>query len=179
MAYLSLWVANVSFPIETLANALTPLKEYSPEKLPFAKAMMRYFGPVTPQSGELYNRSVLFLRERMFVLLNTVEVIYSVCYDELSSNLPYYAQQCGEQYELVVRELLAFLQSYPQSPAGEYFVSIFQMVNGSLHAQNMVSITDQFVQNVRCRRSLFHILRAESEPRCYTRNRIYLHNSLL
>ena len=128
MAHLSLWVANVSFPIETLASALMPSKEYSPEKIPFAKSMMKYFGPVTGQAGELYNRSVLFLREQMYTLLNTVEVIYSVAYDELSSNLPYYALQCGEQYQVVVRELLAFLQSYRHSPAGEYLVSVFQMV---------------------------------------------------
>ncbi|OHT01019.1 hypothetical protein TRFO_07689 [Tritrichomonas foetus] len=111
---------------DTICKSLNESLQYNIAKRRAFMEMQFNVGPISTQEIDKYNKKVLALHNLFMHLLHSIQIFYGIIYDELTGNLSLFSNIYKKRYNETVTNLLEFVQRYPGSPDGEFFIKLLE-----------------------------------------------------
>ncbi|OHT07306.1 adenylate and guanylate cyclase [Tritrichomonas foetus] len=126
LARFSLTCNTCPISMGEIGRRLVPIKAFSPIKAHVFVSITRLMAPISNEELEVYNKLVVSIRRSLYRLLASGKQIYDFILDELTGTLPSATLSFSAIYEKTVYRLFRFIQRYPGSPEGEFFIHLFE-----------------------------------------------------
>ncbi|OHT16814.1 hypothetical protein TRFO_12891 [Tritrichomonas foetus] len=124
-AFWSLLLSDIPVSLESVFQNLFPHRDDNDIELILYRNFLRYIGPIIPHDFNQYFQNAIDLQKKLISLLYSQQMIYEAIYDELTMNIPLYALNHAILFEDTTYSLLKFIQSYPNSPFGQFYIDIY------------------------------------------------------
>lgn len=125
---IALSLSQCPYTVEELERSLSADHSFSPVKAHFDKSLVRIIAPSDPKEVEKYNRQVIQLHTAFIHLFDDARSLYDVIIDEMSAIFSKVMRSYTHHYHSALRALYGFLERYPFSPDGDFFLEIFSVL---------------------------------------------------
>ncbi|OHS95753.1 adenylate and guanylate cyclase [Tritrichomonas foetus] len=126
LARFSLLCNTCPIPIEEIGRKLAPNNPFSPIRSHTYISMTRLMPPMSFEEIETYNKQIVSIRRNLYYMLGFGRQLYESILDELTGTLPTATLSFEKIYESSIYRLFRFVQRYPGSPEGEFFINLFE-----------------------------------------------------
>lgn len=109
---------------EALLSAIDSSLKYDEGRSRSFVELQYYVGPISQNHLDKYNRNLIALRNSFVQLIRIIKKCYGIIFMEMTGTLPIYALEFRYSYQDVLFQLRKFVQRYPQSNDGEFFVEL-------------------------------------------------------
>ena len=128
LANFSLTCNTCPLSMEEIAQKIIPTQSFSPVKKHVFLSITKVMAPNNELEVENFNKLVISVKKNIFRLLTANKQILDTILDELTTTLPSSVLSFNVTYHKAIYRLSQFVQRYPGSPEGDYFISIFENI---------------------------------------------------
>lgn len=129
LARLSLAFGTSPITMEEIATKFEPGPEYNPISKHVYISITRVLSPTNPVEFEVYNKLVVAINRNIASLIDHTRTLYNLILNELTRSLPKASLQFDKVYSKTVRLLFNFVQRYPTSPDGQFFLEMLELLS--------------------------------------------------
>ena len=126
LARLSLECNTCPITLDEIADRILPHDAFAPIQTHAFVSLTRLMPPMSDREMENYNKLVMTIRHGLFRLLGAARHVFDMILDEITSTLPPATLSFEAIYKKTIFRLFQFVQRYPGSPDGEYFLSLLE-----------------------------------------------------
>lgn len=124
----ALTLTECPYTLEELENSLAANNSFSLIKSHFNKSLVRMIPPSSAQELERYNKHVIQLHSAFINLLDDARTLYDVIIDEMAAIFSKVMNSYQQNYHKALRTLFGFMERYPFSPDGDFFLEVFSIL---------------------------------------------------
>ena len=128
LARLSLECNTCPISLDEIADRILPKDSFAPIQTHAFVSLTRLMPPMSEREMENYNKLVMTIRHGLFRLLGAARHVFDMILDEITSTLPPAALSFEAIYNKTIFRLFQFVQRYPGSPDGEYFLNLMESI---------------------------------------------------
>ena len=125
---LALAQTGCPYTLEEIENSLAADHSLSLIKSHFNQGLVRVIPPSDPKQEERYAKHVIRLYKTFIALFEDARTLYDVIIDEMAAIFSKVMTSYEHNYHKALRILFGFMERYPFSPDGDFFLEIFSVM---------------------------------------------------
>lgn len=127
-ARFNLVLSTVPLSYKDIIYHLSQKSGFSPLRMHLYSSLLRLSTPTQDSEIEHYKKDQKNLLRLFLLLFDDAQNVYNVVIDEIPLILPKILASYDAHYNKTVQSLFYFVQRYPSSPDGKYFVDLFEVL---------------------------------------------------